>query len=120
MRAIIVEDEFLAAIHAEAALERLGFHVVGTAEDSFGALALASRAPDVALVDLNLRDGFTGPTVASRLASEGIDVVFVTANPQELRSVSVIDAPVLEKPLEEPQLAQALERLYPSRALGTS
>ena len=37
MRAIIVEDEFLAAVHAETALERMGIEVVGTAEDSAGA-----------------------------------------------------------------------------------
>ena len=45
MKAIIVEDEFLAAIHAEVALESLGVEVIGTAEDSAGALQLAQQRP---------------------------------------------------------------------------
>jgi CheY-like chemotaxis protein len=111
MRAIIVEGEFLAAIHAETALERLGIEVVGTAEDSAGALALADQMPRLALVDLNLRDGFTGPGVGSKLARKGIGVVFVTANPQQLDGWNDMRSPVLEKPLEEPKLAQVVEQL---------
>lgn len=111
MRAIIVEDEFLAAIHAETALERLGIEVVGTAADSAGALALAEEMPQLALVDLNLRDGFTGPHVGSHLERKGISVVFVTANPQQLDGLNEMQAPVLEKPLEEPKLTQAVHQL---------
>lgn len=116
MRAIIVEDEFLAAIHAEAALERLGIEVVGTAEDMPGALSLAAVDPQLALVDLNLRDGFTGPTIAAQLAEAGINIVFVTANPNELAGLNDLDSPVLEKPLEEPKLADALKALVLSAA----
>ena len=111
MRAIIVEDEFLAAVHAETALERMGIEVVGTAEDSAGALALAEEMPQLALVDLNLRDGFTGPRVGSHLARKGIGVVFVTANPQQLDGWNDMESPVLEKPLEEPKLTRAVEQL---------
>lgn len=113
MKAIIVEDEFLAAIHAEAALERLGVEVIGTAEDTKGALMLAAEKPQLALVDLNLRDGFTGPEIGSRLSREGIRVVFVTANPGQLRDVGGLPAVVLEKPLEEPKLADALSHFLP-------
>ena len=108
MNAIIIEDEFLAAIHAEAALEQIGIKVVGTAEDSAGALRLVDERPQLALVDLNLRDGFTGPRVAAYLASAGIGVVFVTANPGELEGLNPIGSPVLEKPVELPKLAEAI------------
>lgn len=111
MKAIIVEDELLAAVHAEAVLESLGVEVIGTAEDSAGALELARRQPQLALVDLNLRDGFTGPDVAAQLARIGIKVVFVTANPAELGPPARLAAPVLEKPLEEQRLAEALSPL---------
>lgn len=111
MRAIIVEDEFLAAMHAEAALEDLGVEVIGTAEDRDGARKLAAEQPQFALVDLNLRDGFTGPDVAAELASAGIAIVFLTANPSQLHGLNDWHSPVLEKPLEEPALAQALNAI---------
>lgn len=106
MRAIIIEDEFLAAVHAEAALEDLGIEVVGMAEDYTGAIRLVEKSPDLALVDLNLRDGFTGPTVAEQLGAAGIEVVFVTANPRQLDGLNIPRRPVLEKPVEVPKLAQ--------------
>lgn len=115
MDAIIIEDEFLAAIHAETVLENLGLQVVGTAEDSASALSLAQLSPQLALVDLNLRDGFTGPAVARKLSQAGIRVVFVTANAADLRNVEGVEGPVLEKPLEELMLADALHRVM----LGT-
>jgi two-component system, response regulator PdtaR len=113
MRAIVVEDEFLAAVHAEAVLERLGVEVVGTAEDSAGAGRFSAEHAQLALVDLNLRDGFTGPQVARRLANQGIQVVFVTANPAQLEGINDDDWPVLGKPVEEPELASTLSRLVP-------
>jgi two-component system, response regulator PdtaR len=109
VRAIIVEDEFLAAMHAEAALESLGVDVIGTAEDSAGAIKLAAAAPHMALIDLNLRDGFTGPTIAAQLLQDGIHVVFLTANPRQLEECGFAETPVLEKPLDEAVLAQAIQ-----------
>jgi len=112
MRAIIVEDEFLAAIHAESALERLGIAVLGMAEDTQGALGLAAHKPTLALVDLNLRDGFTGPLIGAHLAAQGINVVYVTANPAQLEGVNPLRSPVLEKPLEEHKLASTLRSMF--------
>ncbi len=114
MRAIIVEDEFLAAIHAESVLERSGVEVIGTAEDTAGALAIARQMPQLALVDLNLRDGFTGPRIASSLARAGIQVIFVTANPGQLDGLNDIGSPVIEKPIDEDRLVQTVERIRSS------
>lgn len=111
MRAIIVEDEFLAAMHAESALDGLGISVIGTAEDRAGAISLAAERPEFALVDLNLRDGFTGPAVAADLASVGVAVVFLTANPGQLHGLNLMQSPVLEKPLDESALAAALNAI---------
>ena len=109
MRAIIIEDEFLAAIHLEHALESLQVKTLGVAQDMEGALKLAREKPDLALVDLNLRDGFTGPKIAAKLAADGISVLFVTANPAQLDGVEHPPSPVLEKPLEEERLAKVIE-----------
>jgi DNA-binding response OmpR family regulator len=108
MRAIIIEDEILAAIHLEDALEALGIETLGIAPDRKSALELAKSGPDLALVDLNLRDGFTGPTIAGDLAAMGVSVLFVTANPNQLDALAT-KAPVLEKPLEQERLASILQ-----------
>lgn len=48
----------------------LGYEVVGPTTCSEAALAVASkRPPDVAIVDVNLTDGPTGPFVASQLSA---------------------------------------------------
>ena len=83
-RALIVEDEILVALDIEDALNRLGIEVVGIAADSKAALAMAEGV-DFALVDINLRDGPTGPEIAKRMAQDyGVKVVFVTANPAQI------------------------------------
>lgn len=111
MRAIIVEDEFLAAIHAEAVLESCGVEVIGMAEDMEGALALTNGQPNIALVDLNLRDGFTGPAIGSSLKKAGIEIVFVTANPSQLEGCNEFASAVIEKPIDERLLVDTIERI---------
>ena len=78
---LIVEDEILVALDMEHILTSMGCEVVGIAADRDAALSLGAEA-DIALVDLNLRDGQTGPEIGRLLASDhGVKVVFVTANP---------------------------------------
>ena len=84
-RVFIVEDEFLIAMEMESVVRDLGHECVGTADDLETALSRASAKIDVALVDVNLADGATGPVVGARLAQEfGAEVIFVTANPAQL------------------------------------
>lgn len=83
---MIVEDQALLAMELELVLGDFGCEVVGSAMDQEGALAVADRErPDLALVDVNLLDGFTGPQISQRLVAEyGIAVVFLTANPEQI------------------------------------
>ena len=60
---LIVEDEFLIAVEMEAVVHDLGHESAGIADDMESALAKASEAIDVALVDVNLADGATGPRI---------------------------------------------------------
>ncbi|WP_156170616.1 hypothetical protein [Croceicoccus naphthovorans] len=53
---LIVEDEFLIAVEMEAVVHDLGHESAGIADDMQSALAKASDAIDVALVDVNLAD----------------------------------------------------------------
>src|SRR3954447_25809819 len=84
-RILIVEDETLVALEMESILEDHGYCVAGIAADLNGALAFADGSIDLALVDLNLRDGLTGPEIGKRLANEHkAGVLFITANPRLL------------------------------------
>jgi CheY-like chemotaxis protein len=82
--ALIVEDEIFVALDLERILTDAGYLVCAIAPDSEAALAAAPQC-DFALVDVNLRDGCTGPAIARHIAREhGVKVVFVTANPSQI------------------------------------
>ncbi|MDZ4309495.1 MAG: response regulator [Cypionkella sp.] len=109
-RILIVEDEIIVAMDLEATLEDFGFETVGIAADKASALQLASAQPDVALVDVNLRDGPTGPEIGERLAREfGVNVVFITANPRMLGDGIPGAIGVLPKPFDAHTIKQTVD-----------
>ena len=82
--ALIVEDEIFVALDLERILIDAGYKVAAIAADSDGAIAAAADC-HFALIDVNLRDGATGPGLATKLARDyGLKVVFVTANPAQI------------------------------------
>ena len=82
--ALIVEDEIFVALDLERILMDAGYQVAGIAADCASAMEAAPGCT-FAFVDVNLRDGMTGPTIAQRIAAEhGVKVVFVTANPGQI------------------------------------
>lgn len=83
---MIVEDQAILAMELELVLADCGCDVVGCAMDTVGALTIAERErPDLALIDVNLLDGLTGPQIAQRLVADyGAAVVFLTANPEQI------------------------------------
>lgn len=105
---LIVEDEMLVAIELEAILEDLGHAPVGIAADLTDAEKLACQPLDLALVDLNLRDGLTGPEVGKRLCARGVSVLFITANPRQLGEGIAGTIGVLTKPTDEATVAAAV------------
>lgn len=106
---LIVEDEMLIALEMQSILEEHGYRVAGIAADLDGALAYADTGLDLALVDLNLRDGLTGPQIGSTLAGEHrVGVLFVTANPRLLGAGVSGTIGVLTKPADEESLASAV------------
>ncbi len=116
-RILIVEDEYLVACDLEASLEELGYSCAGIAPDLETALNLAATKPDIALVDIHLRDGQTGPLIAERLAQDhGIAVLFVTANPRmaiEAKPPGALG--VLNKPCQEEVVAAAVAYVLQSK-----
>ncbi|MCM0753538.1 hypothetical protein DEA98_28765 (plasmid) [Brucella pseudogrignonensis] len=69
----------------EEAVLSLGHEAIGTATTAKEAYELADKA-EVAFVDVNLIDGATGPEIGRRLAADGVTVVFMPGNPEQLDS----------------------------------
>ena len=104
----MVEDEIFVATEIESVIEELGHSPVGIAADAATALRLASDA-EVAIVDLNLRDGPTGPLLGRTLAEQfGVTVLFMTANPSQLGEGIPGALGVMPKPVMDDELRRAV------------
>lgn len=109
MKVLIVEDEIFVALDLEAAIEQLGCEVIGIAPDKPTALMLGETGPDLACVDLNLRDGLTGPEIARTLANRfGTKVLFLTANPSQAGEAFDGLVGIVSKPWNPADLAEAI------------
>ncbi len=109
MKVLIVEDEIFAALHLEATIEELGCKVVGIAPDAESAMELAAEQPDLAFVDLNLRDGLTGPEIARDLANRyGTKVLILTANPGQAGEPFDGLLGVVSKPWNDREIVQTV------------
>jgi DNA-binding NarL/FixJ family response regulator len=109
-KVLIVEDEMLVAMELEAIVEDFGFECVGIAPDAATALRLAETQPDIALVDVNLRDGETGPEIAAHLAElHDVAVIFVTGNPRAVHGKSKAALGALGKPVVADELGAVLD-----------
>jgi DNA-binding response OmpR family regulator len=107
-RILIVEDEMLVALELQSILCDLDYEVVGIAPDLATAQAYFGLEFDLALVDLNLRDGLTGPQIGATLGSSGVTVLFVTANPRLLGQGVAGAIGVITKPTDESMVASAV------------
>ena len=110
---LIVEDEPLIAMMLEDFLESLGHDVVGTCESVEDALTrIAAGGFDVAIIDVQLKDGKQVWPVADRLAAEGTPFILATGGHVEIPPEKHSAAPVLAKPYTidaiEPALRQAM------------
>jgi CheY-like chemotaxis protein len=97
---LIVEDEIFIAMEIERILQDAGYNVVAIAADQSEALSVAENA-QVAFVDLNLRDGATGPDIARELACRfGVRIVYVTANPTQIGEPAPTAIGCIRKPFK--------------------
>lgn len=100
---MIVEDQAILAMELELVLADAGCVVVGCAMDRTSAFEIAERElPMLALVDVNLLDGMTGPQIAQRLVTDyGTAVVFLTANPEQIPEGFAGALGAVSKPFDE-------------------
>jgi two-component system, response regulator PdtaR len=116
-KVLIVEDEILVALNLQQAIDAIGYETVGVAPDSETAFEMAEARPDIAFVDINLRDGETGPEIGARLARDyGACVLFVTANPAQVANGIAGTVGFLNKPFDEDTIASTLDFLARHRA----
>lgn len=106
---LIVEDEMLLALELEAILEDIGHAPIGVAPDLDTAQNYFGQDIDLALVDLNLRDGRTGPEIGQRLGANGATVVFITANPSQLGNGVAGTIGVIAKPTDAATVKAAVD-----------
>jgi DNA-binding NtrC family response regulator len=82
MKVLVIEDEPIIAFDLENLVLDNGFELAGLARTETEAMAMAPKA-DIALVDVQLADGPTGPKIARALIDRhGIEVIFMTGNPE--------------------------------------
>lgn len=109
-RILIVEDEALVAADLEDSLSRLGFEVVGIADNASDALRITQRdAPDLALLDIHIRGDMDGVGLAEHI---DVPVVFVTAHADVAtleRASRTAPFGYVLKPFDERELQATLE-----------
>ena len=107
---LIVEDEPLIAMMLEDFLDSLGHTVVATCDNVDEALQHASDGGfDVAIIDVQLKDGKSAWPVADKLAENGTPFVVATGGHVEPPPAQHRDAPVLSKPYTIDSIEPAIE-----------
>jgi DNA-binding response OmpR family regulator len=114
VRLLIVEDEPFIATDLEMIVTGQGHEVVGVADSLSEAMDQAGAVgPQAALVDINLRDGFTGVEIARRLSSQGVRVGFVTGNLDQIPADFAGANGAVEKPFSDHSVELLLAVLDP-------
>lgn len=105
---LIVEDEIFVASDIARILEDAGYRVAAIAADRKEALEAGPKA-QIALVDINLRDGSTGPQIALDLSrAYGIKIVYVTANPTQIAPRADTAIGFIRKPFSDDAILTAV------------
>jgi DNA-binding LytR/AlgR family response regulator len=115
IRAVVVQDQILAAQHLTTLLDdTLRVEVIGTATDGLEALRLCAQLrPEAAFLDINL-PGTDGVSLAAQLTmlTEPPRLVFTAENVDRATDAFRLQAvDYLLKPLEPSQIAEAINRL---------
>ena len=110
LRVLVVEDSWDISAGLRVLLEAWGATVDGPVATTADAMRLVSeRTPDVAIVDINLRDGELSYELINRLQDRGIHIVVLTGYANvSLRNGRA--AVVLQKPAREEVLIASLRK----------
>lgn len=112
LRLLLVEDEYLLALHLCEILEDMGAEVVGPVASVEDALTLLDRGEhiDAGILDVDLRGQTTEP-IADVLVVRGVPFVFASGYSREMLPGPHRSAPLCSKPIDPQQLANAVAQL---------
>ena len=116
LRILCLEDNPLIVFHLEHMIEDLG-HVFCGALESFEQLRDSSLQLeiDVALVDIDLADGSTGPAAARWLLDQGVPAIFITGQKDVAERNADAVVATLIKPISTEHLRHSLELIQAGR-----
>src|SRR5437762_7417450 len=107
-RILLVEDSWHVGNAIKRLLRALGADVAGPAATIADAERLiAERKPDVAIVDINLRDGERANPLLDRLQEEGVPVIVITGYTEVSLQPGKVEA-ILQKPVNVEQFLAIL------------
>jgi len=110
-RILVVEDEFLVAIHIGSILEDDGLQVVGPVGSLSEAVKLASSEDlDGALLDINIVGGRVDD-VAEILAERHVPFMFLTAYGRDHLPKNFSDATLVAKPFSDRNLLEHVRQI---------
>lgn len=109
MRVLCVEDNPIILLHVISLLEDLGHEVVASFA-SFSDLksGFEHGAADLALMDIDLADGRTGPDAAKWLLDRSIPSIFVTGQEQLALDYKKLAIGSILKPVSETEVGRLL------------
>ena len=100
---LIVEDDVSFALELEMLIEKIGYRVHGSVDNSAEALEIMlTNPPDLVLMDIDIKGRLSGIEVAERLSHLEIPVLFITSfrdeatwqRAQQLGAVGYVEKPV--------------------------
>jgi len=107
---LICEDDAVLATDLVMSVEETGNRVVGVYSNARDALHAAQEdVPDVAFIDLELSDGYTGSAIAQALQSMGVKVVVLSGHPNVGAGLGTIPHTYAAKPVS-PDMVEFLLR----------
>ena len=108
MKVLVVEDNSIIAMGHEMLIADLGHDCAKLARTSAEALDVArAEAPDIAIVDLGLADGWTGPALVEDLHCLGIPSIVMSGQVEDYHPPSHVLC-VLAKPANDLDISRAL------------
>ena len=111
LRVLVVENSWHVGVATKRLLQALGADVVGPVATTADAVRLISeQAPDVAIVDINLRDGELAHGLIDQLHGQGIRVVVMSGYDEVLLAPGKAAA-ILQKPVSKAHLLASLRAI---------
>lgn len=111
MRILLVEDEAIVAMALHDASERAGHEVIGPVGRVVDGVAVAEQAPsDLALVNINLKDGSLGTDLARVLLDRwGVPSLFVSGQRIDAHRNQDVALGYISKPCEPETVLKSVE-----------